>query len=397
MSKLSSISKGKLLNKYKIFLIIILSSVLSFLWLKFSSFIPKPPENIAILIVNLFNAKTQKEVANIEIIYVFFISSIVSIIIVLFAVQIKKRLTLNTNIKEYKSKSKLLAILFNTLLPGLGYFYIGYFKKSLFFMTGIIILTYVFYYLTDYFKNAYIVLSLFPIIVLIYFYTIFDFIKIILKKEEKHYKINKWYIVFILIFLLSFLTVFIRDNSPIRYFKIPSTSMSSTIKQGDYIIVKKEFREISREEILVFKYPLNKDSLFIKRVVAIGGDKIFIRNKVLYLQPHEGEEYIKTNYPIENMVMINNSLWLKNPYKKSIKTIKNDKKIIANGTYPSEIFNFKQTIIPKDNYFVMGDNRDHSNDSRYWGYIQKQDIFGIFNGLIIFNYKDLSRINLKIK
>ena len=397
MSKLSSISKGKLLNKYKIFLIIILSSVLSFLWLKFSSFIPKPPENIAILIVNLFNAKTQEEVANIEIIYVFFISSIVSIIIVLFAVQIKKRLTLNTNIKEYKSKSKLLAILFNTLFPGLGYFYIGYFKKSLFFMTGIIILTYVFYYLTDYFKNAYIVLSLFPIIVLIYFYTIFDFIKIILKKEEKHYKINKWYLVFILIFLLSFLTVFIRDNSPIRYFKIPSTSMSSTIKQGDYIIVKKEFRKISREEILVFKYPLNKDSLFIKRVVAIGGDKIFIRNKVLYLQPHEGEEYIKTNYPIENMVMINNSLWVKNPYKESIKTIKNDKKIIANGTYPSEIFNFKQTIIPKDNYFVMGDNRDHSNDSRYWGYIQKQNIFGIFNGLIIFNYKDLSRINLKIK
>ena len=97
------------------------------------------------------------------------------------------------------------------------------------------------------------------------------------------------------------------------------------------------------------------------------------------------------------MVMINNSLWVKNPYKESIKTIKNDKKIIANGTYPSEIFNFKQTIIPKDNYFVMGDNRDHSNDSRYWGYIQKQNIFGIFNGLIIFNYKDLSRINLKIK
>lgn len=304
---------------------------------------------------------------------------------------------MNTNQEEHKSKSKILATLFNTFIPGLGYFYIGYFKKSLFFMFGLIALMYVFYYLTDYFKNAYIFLSLFPVAVLIYLYTIFGVIKIISTKEDRHYKINKWYFTSLLIILISFLLAFTLEVIPIRHFKIPSMSMSPTIQKGDRLIVKKDFRKLSREEIIIFRYPKNPDTFLIKRCVAISGDKVFMKNKVLYLQPYEGEEYIKKNYPIENIVTINNSLWVKDPYKQSIKAINNDEKIIDNGRYPSRLFNFNQITIPQDSYFVMGDNRDHSNDSRFFGYIKTKDIFGIFNGVICFNYKDLSRINLKVK
>ncbi|WP_294960392.1 signal peptidase I [Sulfurimonas sp.] len=304
---------------------------------------------------------------------------------------------MNINQEKYQSKSKILATLFNIFFPGSGYFYIGYFKKSLFFMLGLITLMYAFYYLTDYFKNAYIFLSIFPIAILIYAYTIFDVIKIISTKEDRHYKINKWYFTPLLIILISFLLAVTVEISPIRYFKIPSMSMSPTIQQGDHIIVKKEVRKILREEIIIFRYPKNPNTFLIKRCIAVSGDKVFMKNKTLYLQPYEGEEYIKKNYPIENTLTINNSLWVKNPYKQSIKAINNDEKIIDDGNYPPPLFNFNQITIPQDSYFVMGDNRDHSNDSRFFGYIKTKNIFGIFNGVICFNYKNLSRINLKIK
>lgn len=304
---------------------------------------------------------------------------------------------MDTNQETYKSKSKILAILFNMFLPGLGYFYVGYYKKSLLFIVGLILMTFGFYYLTDYFKSAYLFISIFPITLFIYIYTTVDAVKIISREEDKDYKPSKWYFIpFLIILILSILS-FALESSNIRHFNIPSKSMSPTIKQSDRIVIKKEIRNIARGEIVVFRYPPNPDTFFIKRCVAVGGDKLFIKNKVLYLQPYQGDEYIKKNYPIDNIVTINNSLWVMHPYKHSIKTINNDAKVIENGHYPSKLFNFNQVTIPDNSYFVMGDNRDHANDSRFWGFIKTKDIFGIFNGVICFNYKDLSRINLKVK
>ncbi len=301
------------------------------------------------------------------------------------------------NEEEYKPKSKILAILFNIVSPCLGYFYIGYLKKYLFFIIGLIVFIYGFYYLTDFFKNAYIFLLVSPIALLVYLYTTIDIIKIISKKQDKDFKFNKWYFMPFWFILVSFIFILIIEYSPIRNFRIPSESMSETIYKGDHIIVKQDLRDIKRGEIVVFRSPLNPNILYIKRCVAVGGDKIFIKNKTLYLQPFEGEKYIKENYPKDNIVTINNSLWVKNPYKYIIKTIKNDEKVIDNGRNPSQLFNFNQIEIPNNNYFIMGDNRDHSNDSRFLGNIKIKDIFGIFNGVICFNFEDLSRINLKVK
>ena len=82
--------------------------------------------------------------------------------------------------------------------------------------------------------------------------------------------------------------------------------------------------------------------------------------------------------------------------KSRIKTIKNDDEVTDDKTYPSQIFNFSKITISKKSYFVLGDNRDHSNDNRFWGVVKQEDIFGVFNGVIYFNFKDLSRINLRV-
>ena len=180
-------------------------------------------------------------------------------------------------------------------------------------------------------------------------------------------------------------------------FVIPSGSMKRSQLIGDHLFVKKfayglpiphipwievpvlpdfngnghlwEGERPKRGDIVVFRYPLNEKTHFVKRCVAVGGDIIAIRDKVLFLKPHEGDEYIRENYPKEDIVDMNGVLWVKNPYMKKHPGIQIDESITNNGIYPQQIFNFPPTKVEDDHFFMMGDNRDHSNDSRFWGQI----------------------------
>jgi len=148
----------------------------------------------------------------------------------------------------------------------------------------------------------------------------------------------------------------------VQAFKIPSGSMENTLLVGDHILVNKfiygikvpftgikilPFRKPQRGDIAVFIYPVDRKKDFIKRVIGVEGDRVEIINKKVY---------------------INGSIF-ESPY-----AINNDMNIIQKGIQPRD--NFGPVIVPPKSLFVMGDNRDHSYDSRYWGFINLEEVKG---------------------
>ncbi len=157
------------------------------------------------------------------------------------------------------------------------------------------------------------------------------------------------------------LALFIRAYF-VQAFKIPSGSMIPTLLVGDHILVNKfiygtelpfsggrvlVLRNPQKGDIIVFKYPEDPSRDFIKRVMAVEGDKIESRNKIVYV----------------------NGKPLNEPFIQHT-----DAAVRPGGPDPRD--NFGPYIVPKGKFFMMGDNRDQSYDSRYWGFVDRKDIKG---------------------
>ncbi len=205
---------------------------------------------------------------------------------------------------------------------------------------------------------------------------------------------NSWTGTIIIVLLVIFFVA--------QAFVIPSGSMKRSMLVGDHLFVKKfaygiptphipwleipvlpdfngnghliEGERPKRGDIVVFRYPVNEKVHFVKRCVAVGGDVVAIRGKVLYLKPHEGNEYVRANYPKEVIEDMGGVLWVKNPYLHKYKGIQYDDNINYENveyrdTNAERLSNFPPTKIEEDHFFMMGDNRDHSSDSRIWGQV----------------------------
>ncbi|MBS9782318.1 MAG: signal peptidase I [Arcobacter sp.] len=187
-------------------------------------------------------------------------------------------------------------------------------------------------------------------------------------------------------------------------FIIPSGSMKNSLLIGDMLFAKKfvygipiprlpwieipllpdfngnghliEGDKPKRGDIVVFRYPKDEKIHYVKRLVAKGGDIVAMQNKNLLIHFSEGNDYIKENYPKENILKIGDLLWVKNPYKIKHKGIHNDPEVKDDGRHFRQLFDMIPIKIPKGEYFMMGDNRDHSADSRFWGTITYRHIVG---------------------
>ncbi len=166
-------------------------------------------------------------------------------------------------------------------------------------------------------------------------------------------------------------------------FRIPSGSMMPTLLIGDLILVDKfsyglrlpvlhykffEWEEPALGDVLVFRYPRDPSVDFIKRVVGLPGDRVVYRDKELEIN---GQAYPKS-HPKE---FINQLLGVPKPYHTQYTEKLEDRthRILTDAQYPSQTLEFE---VPKGHYLVMGDNRDHSSDSRVWGFVPESHLVG---------------------
>jgi signal peptidase I len=168
-------------------------------------------------------------------------------------------------------------------------------------------------------------------------------------------------------------------------FKIPSGSMIPTLLVGDFIVVNKfayglrlpvlntkivPISEPERGEVVVFRYPLDPGVNFIKRLVGLPGDMITYRDKQLYVngdlvahadtQPYLSNE-VKCTTPERDAMRVNETLG------------EHGHDILLHG---STFSRNGQWEVPAGHYFMMGDNRDRSNDSRMWGFVPEENLVG---------------------
>ncbi len=187
-------------------------------------------------------------------------------------------------------------------------------------------------------------------------------------------------------------------------FVIPSGSMKNTLLIGDMLFVKKftygiptptipwlelqvlpdfndnghliEGDKPQRGDIVVFRYPKEETIHYVKRCVAVGGDIVALQDKHLFLHPHEGNEFVKKNYEGYHVTEVDGKLFVMDPYRKDHPGVHNDPTITRNATPFRQLFDMNPIKIPENEYFMMGDNRDHSNDSRFWGTVPYKYIVG---------------------
>ena len=158
-----------------------------------------------------------------------------------------------------------------------------------------------------------------------------------------------------------FLALIIR-SCVVQAFKIPSGSMEDTLAIGDRLFVNRfiyglkipftdtrilKLRDPQRGDVVVFEYPRDRSKDFIKRVIGVPGDEIQVRDKQVYV----------------------NGVLYRNPHE-----VHKETSVLPATMSPRD--NFGPVRVPAGSYFMMGDNRDRSYDSRFWGFVRDSDLVG---------------------
>ncbi len=209
------------------------------------------------------------------------------------------------------------------------------------------------------------------------------------KRKEQRVKPKPWVIIeYAQAFFPILLIVFLLRSFLFEPFRIPSGSLEPTLLMGDFILANKfdyglrlpvfrhKFLNINlpqRGDIIVFRWPPNPHYYFIKRIVGLPGDHINYVNKVLSVN---GQEVLQTTLP---RLPIQKSIARENG--EMIQVIEKTENLsgVVHDIYiqPSKmVYNFQDINVPEGMYMVMGDNRDDSSDSRYWGFVPEENIVG---------------------
>ena len=208
--------------------------------------------------------------------------------------------------------------------------------------------------------------------------------RFVLVNSDGSKKVGYWVIEYARAFFPVLLIVFALRSFVVEPFRIPSGSMLPTLQIGDFILVNKykygirlpivdnkvlELGTPDRGDVMVFKFPGDRGVNFIKRVVGLPGDTVTYYEKKLYVNGKEVEQEAIGTYVIEtNASRKNETTHLNETFDgEDTHSI-----LIDEGRWASNM----EFQVPEGNYFVMGDNRDYSNDSRFWGFVPDENVIG---------------------
>ena len=221
----------------------------------------------------------------------------------------------------------------------------------------------------------------------------------ILKKRRAPDAKDPWWVEYGSCFFPVILFVFVLRSFIAEPFKIPSGSMIPTLLVGDFILVNKytygirlpiinkkiiDINQPQRGDVMVFRYPVDTSQDYIKRVIGVPGDKVAYQNKQLSIN---GEPVSKN--PVEDYLHTER-LYYSKQFAESLDGIEH--RILNYQNVPAAISNDVSEFpyrgnclynnagvictVPEGHYFMMGDNRDDSMDSRYWGFVPDENIVG---------------------
>lgn len=178
---------------------------------------------------------------------------------------------------------------------------------------------------------------------------------------------------------VTFILLLFGTTTLAQAFVIPSGSMEDTLLVGDHLLVDKlayaprdaatasllPYSEVKRGDIIVFRYPIDIKETFVKRVIGLPGDRIHLENRRVFLNGHPLDEpYVAYTRPPSQ-------------YADNFPSAP-----IEYGVFPPAETMLRENVrdgevtVPPGRYFALGDNRDDSSDSRYWGFVPRENIIG---------------------